>query len=195
MPSVVEQEKTVFSSSEEKGDSHVSVIGTPHKTYDSIPKKTFISFISDSSKRSRLNNFKKFEEDTETFKDEVEKAHNSLLKILNEEHRLKLFAMIKKEAIKGQNHAFYKFSQKDLKKLKYEGDQPQLNYFDNSQLNSFLGSHKQIIMNWLFTLKDPNLEESLDGFIINVFKQYIPYDEDSVAAHQGEEFITVSLLW
>ena len=101
--------------------------------------------------------------------------------------------MIKKEAIKGQNHAFYKFSQEDLKKLKYEGDQPQLNYFDNSQLNSFLGTHKQLIMNWLFTLKDPNLEESLDGFIINVSKQYIPDDEVNML--QGEEFISVSLLW
>ena len=193
MPSVVHQEETVFSSSEEKVDSHVPVVGVSHNTCDFIPKKTFISCISDSSKRSRLNNFKKFEEDIQTFKDEVEKAHNSLLKILNEEHRLKLFAMIKKEANKGQNHAFYKFSQKDLKKLKYQGDQPQLNYFDNSQLNSFLGTHKQIIMNWLFTLKDPNLEESLDGFIINVFKQYIPSDDEDLC--QGEEFITVSLLW
>ena len=193
MPSVVHQEETVFSSSEEKVDSHVPVVGVSHNTCDFIPKKTFISCISDSSKRSRLNNFKKFEEDIQTFKDEVEKAHNSLLKILNEEHRLKLFAMIKKEANKGQNHAFYKFSQKDLKKLKYQGDQPQLNYFDNSQLNSFLGTHKQIIMNWLFTLKDPNLEESLDGFIINVFKQYIPSDDEDPC--QAEEFITVSLLW
>ena len=193
MPSVVHQEETVFSSSEEKVDSHVPVVGVSHNTCDFIPKKTFISCISDSSKRSRLNNFKKFEEDIQTFKDEVEKAHNSLLKILNEEHRLKLFAMIKKEANKGQNHAFYKFSQKDLKKLKYQGDQPQLNYFDNSQLNSFLGTHKQIIMNWLFTLKDPNLEESLDGFIINVFKQYIPSDDEDPC--QSEEFITVSLLW
>ena len=190
MPSVVHQEKTVFSSSEEKADSHVPIVGVSHKTCDSIPKKTFISCILDTSKRSRLNNFKKFEEDTHTFKDEVEKAHNSLLKILNEEHKSKLFKLIETEALKGHNHAFYKFSQKDLKKLRYQGDQP--------QLNSFLGSNKQIIMNWLFTLKDPNLEESLDGFIINVFKQYIPDDQDSDdedCCHQGEEFISVSLLW
>ena len=193
MPSVVEQEKTVFSSSEEKVDSHVPVVGVSHNNCDFIPKKTFISFISDSSKRSRLDNLRKAEEDTQTFKGEVEKAHNSLLKILNEEHRLNLFATIEKEAIKGQNYAFYKFSQKDLKKLRYQGDQSQLNSFDNSQLNSFLGTPKQIIMNWLFTLKDPNLEESLDGFIINVFKQYIPSDDEDLC--EGDEFITVSLLW
>ena len=193
MPSVVHQEETVFSSSEEKVDSYVPVVGVSHNNCDFIPKKTFISFISDYSKRSRLDNLRKAEEDTQTFKGEVEKAHNSLLKILNEEHRLNLFATIEKEAIKGQNYAFYKFSQKDLKKLRYQGDQPQYNSCDNSQLNSFLGTHKQIIMNWLFTLKDPNLEESLDGFIINVFKQYIPSDDEDLC--QGEEFITVSLLW
>ena len=193
MPSVVHQEETVFSSSEEKVDSYVPVVGVSHNNCDFIPKKTFISCISDSSKRSRLNIFKKFEEDTQTFKDEVEKAHNSLLKILNEEHRLELFAMIKKKAAKGQNHAFYKFSQEDLKKLRYQGDQPQWNSLDNLQFNSCLGTPKQIIMNWLFTLKDPNLEESLDGFIINVFKTIIPDDEVNML--QGEEFITVSLLW
>ncbi len=193
MPSVVHQEETVFSSSEEKVDSHVPIVCVSHNTCDFIPKKTFISCISDSSKRSRLNIFKKFEEDTQTFKDEVEKAHNSLLKILNEEHKSKLFKLIKTEALKGLNHAFYRFSQKDLKKLRYQGDQPQYNSCDNSQLNSFLGTHKQIIMNWLFTLKDPNLEESLDGFIINVFKQYIPSDDEDLC--EGEEFITVSLLW
>ena len=39
MPSVVHQEKTVFSSSEEKVDSHVPVVGVSHNTCDFIPKK------------------------------------------------------------------------------------------------------------------------------------------------------------
>ena len=188
MPSVVHQEKTIFSSSEEKVDSHVPIVGVSHKTCDSIPKKTFISCISDTSKRSRLNNFKKFEEDTHTFKDEVEKVHNNFLKILNEEHKSKLFKLIETEALKGQNRALYQFSCESLKKLKYERSKFKE---DSSQLNAVLGSHKQIIMNWLFTLKDPNLEESLDGFIINVFKQYIPAGEDGYSG----DFIYVSLLW
>lgn len=176
------------SSSEEKADSHVPVVGMSHEICDPLPKKTFISCISDSSKMSRLNIFKKFEEDSQTFKDEVEKVHNYYLKVLNEEHRSNLFKMIETHASNGLNNAVYQFSRKDLKKLRHKSSKFKE---DDSQLKAVLGSHKQIIMNWLFTLKDPNLEESLDGFIINVFKQYNPDDEYQCL----DEVIAVSLLW
>ena len=87
-------EKTVFSSSEEKADLCPPFDGMSHETCDPLPKKTFISCISDFSKSSRLNMFEKFEKDTQTFKDEVEKVHNHYLKILNEEHMSNLFRMI-----------------------------------------------------------------------------------------------------
>tara|TARA_B100001175_G_C19411804_1_gene591547 strand:- start:264 stop:830 length:567 start_codon:yes stop_codon:yes gene_type:complete len=181
-------EKTVFRSSEDEADLYPPSGGMSHEICDPLPKKTFISCISDFSKMSRLNMFEKFEKDTQTFKDEVEKVHNHYLKILNEEHRSNLFKMIETHASRGENRAVYKFSWEDLKKLRHESSKFQE---DNSQLKAVLGSHKQIIMNWLFTLKDPNLEKSLDGFIINVFKQCIPDDEYDYP----DEYTAVSLLW
>ena len=188
MPSVDYKEKTVFSSSEEKADSRPPFGGMSHEICDPLPKKTFISCISESSEKSRLNIFEKFEEDTKAFKDEVENVHNYYLNVLNQDHRSNLFEMIKTHASRGLNHAVYEFSWKDLKKLRLESSKFQE---DDSQLKSLLGSHKQIIMNWLFTLKDPNLEESLDGFIINVFKKCNYDDQDSYL----DEVIAVSLLW
>ena len=182
-------EKTVFSSSEEKADLCPPFDGMSHETCDPLPKKTFIRYISDSSEKSRLNIFEKFEEDTKAFKDEVEKVHNYYLNVLNQDHRSNLFEMIKTHASRGLNHAVYEFSRDDLKKLRHESSKFQE---DNSQLKSVLGSHKQIIMNWLFTLKDPNLEESLDGFIINVFK---PYNTENEYDYHKSEVIAVSLLW
>ena len=181
-------EKTVFSSSEEKADSRPPFGGMSHEICDPLPKKTFISCISESSEKSRLNIFEKFEEDTKAFKDEVENVHNYYLNVLNQDHRSNLFEMIKTHASNGLNRAVYEFSWQDLKKLRHESSKFQE---DNSQLKSVLGSHKQIIMNWLFTLKDPNLEESLDGFIINVFKKCNYDDQDSYL----DEVIAVSLLW
>ena len=188
MPSVDYKEKTVFSSSEEKADSRPPFGGMSHEICDPLPKKTFISCISESSEKSRLNIFEKFEEDTKAFKDEVESVHNYYLNVLNQDHRSNLFEMIKAHASRGLNHAVYKFSRDDLKKLRHESSKSKE---DNSQLKAVLGSHKQIIMNWLFTLKDPNLEESLDGFIINVFK---PYNTENEYDYPGE-VIAVSLLW
>ena len=189
MSSVDYKEKTVFSSSEEKADLYTPSGGMSHEICDPLPKKTFISCISDFSKKSRLNSFEKFEEDTKAFKDEVENVHNYYLNVLNQDHRTNLFRMIETHASRGENRAVYKFSWEDLKKLRYESSKF---HEDNSQLKAVLGSHKQIIMNWLFTLKDPNLEKSLDGFIINVFKQCIPSDDEY---DYPDDSIAVSLLW
>ena len=147
-----------------------------------MQNQSFMTDILNRSNTTRISIQENKWQKQRTFKLEVEKIMDYLIKELNKKYKDSLFEIIEKSSLNGETYCTFNMREDESDFLKIVR-----NHVSN-EIRFALGTIKNIVINWLFSLKDPKLEKNLDGFIIRVSKDF------NCDVKTGE-MINISIWW